>query len=83
MNTIRLRLWNHPVQEDFNSNSSVNPYTPYCNLTGVAAMAKRAVANGLGFLLDVHYSDTWADPGISALKSLSLKMHIANGVTAV
>jgi arabinogalactan endo-1,4-beta-galactosidase len=68
MNTIRLRLWNHPKQEDYNTNSSANPYTPYCNLSGVAAMAKRAVANGLGFLLDFHYSDTWADPGKFAVE---------------
>jgi arabinogalactan endo-1,4-beta-galactosidase len=26
-------------------------------------MAKRIKAAGLRFLLDFHYSDTWADPG--------------------
>jgi len=49
-NTIRLKLWHTPVNQ-FNS------------LPNVMATAKRAKEKGFRFLLDIHYSDTWADPG--------------------
>jgi arabinogalactan endo-1,4-beta-galactosidase len=49
-NWIRLRIFNHPsdLPNDL-------PYT--------IAMAKQAKQLGFKFLLDFHYSDTWADPG--------------------
>lgn len=47
---IRERLW-------------VNPPMPFNDLPHVLAMARRARAAGLKFLLDIHYSDFWADPG--------------------
>ncbi len=46
----RLRLW-------------VRPEEPYSNLASVAAMAVRLRDAGMPWLLDIHYSDTWADPG--------------------
>ena len=46
---IRLKLWHTPSE-------------PYNNLARVKVMAKRAKDLGLGFTLDFHYSDTWADP---------------------
>lgn len=49
VNSIRLRIWN-------------NPPGGYCNLERTLVMAKRIKAAGLGFLLDFHYSDKWADP---------------------
>lgn len=52
INTIRLRIWNDPISPN-----------DYCNLQGVLEMAKRVKELNLGFLLDFHYSDTWADPG--------------------
>ncbi len=48
-NSVRLKIWHTPEQ-------------PYNDLAGVAAMAKRADALGMHFLLDFHYSDWWADP---------------------
>jgi arabinogalactan endo-1,4-beta-galactosidase len=33
------------------------------NLDFVKSLARRAKASRAGFLLDIHYSDTWADPG--------------------
>lgn len=48
INTIRLRLW-------------IN--NEYCNLEKTLYMAKKIKDAGLNFLLDFHYSDTWADPG--------------------
>ncbi len=49
-NLVRLRLW-------------VNPLGGWCNLAQTIAMAQRARANNIRVLLDLHYSDTWADPG--------------------
>ena len=50
VNYVRLRLWN-------------NPTDGYINLTRTIQMAKRIKQKGMQWLLDFHYSDTWADPG--------------------
>ncbi|MGE5806300.1 MAG: glycosyl hydrolase 53 family protein [Ignavibacteria bacterium] len=50
-NYIRLRLWHSP--ED-----------GYCGLAKTIEMAERIKNKGLKFLLDLHYSDTWADPTV-------------------
>jgi arabinogalactan endo-1,4-beta-galactosidase len=47
---VRLRLW-------------VDPPMPYNDLPHVVSMAKRLKDAGLKFLLDIHYSDFWADAG--------------------
>lgn len=52
--TIRVRLW---VDPDPKPESAVSGLAP------VTALGKRIKAKGLKFLLDIHYSDTWADPG--------------------
>ena len=49
-NWIRLRLFHTPTR------------LPN-NLEYTIALAKEAKKNGFKFLLDYHYSDTWADPG--------------------
>ncbi len=49
-NWIRLRLFHTPT-------SLPN------GLDYTVALAKKAKENGFRFLLDYHYSDTWADPG--------------------
>jgi arabinogalactan endo-1,4-beta-galactosidase len=46
---IRLRLWHTPANG-------------YCGLASTIQMASRVKQLGLKFLLDIHYSDTWADP---------------------
>ncbi|MFZ1517925.1 MAG: glycosyl hydrolase 53 family protein [Ignavibacteriaceae bacterium] len=46
---IRLRLWHTPTDG-------------YCGLTKTIQMATRIKQSGSKFLLDIHYSDTWADP---------------------
>lgn len=48
-NAARLKLWHTPAE-------------PYNTLARVLAMAKRIDAAGMRFLLDIHYSDWWADP---------------------
>ncbi len=50
INAIRLRVW-------------VNPSGGWCNISDVVKKALRAKAAGMSIMIDVHYSDTWADPG--------------------
>ena len=53
INTVRLRLWHTP-----NSGHS--------NLPEVLAFARQLKVKGLRLWLDIHYSDTWTDPGQQA-----------------
>lgn len=55
-NWIRLRLFVDPAAENGYSKEG------YCGLEKTLALAKRVKAAGMNFLLDFHYSDTWADP---------------------
>jgi arabinogalactan endo-1,4-beta-galactosidase len=50
VNYVRLRLWNAPSDG-------------YCGLTKTLDFAKRIKEKGFRLLLDIHYSDSWADPG--------------------
>lgn len=52
INWIRLRLWHNPAA-----------HGGWCDLAQTVALAKRVKALGMQFLLDIHYSDWWADPG--------------------
>ena len=56
-NYIRLRIFYDPTTDSGYSKPG------YCGLEQTKAMAKRIKAAGMKFLLDFHYSDTWADPG--------------------
>lgn len=49
INTIRLRVW-------------VNPSHGYNDAAKVTEFAALVKSEGLGLLVDFHYSDTWADP---------------------
>lgn len=72
VNTVRQRVW-------------VNPSDGIYNLDYNLEIAKRAVDAGLGVYLDLHFSDTWADPANQAIPSgwptdlddLSCKSHTA------
>jgi arabinogalactan endo-1,4-beta-galactosidase len=58
VNSVRLRLWHNPYAEDG------SPYGAGTNdLDKTIHLARRAREAGMGFLLDIHYSDFWADPG--------------------
>lgn len=58
VNAVRLRLWNDPYTSDG------KPYGAGTNdLPTTIKLAKRALAKGMDFLLDFHYSDFWTDPG--------------------
>jgi len=54
LNCVRLRLWHSPPD----SSSS---------LEEVLSMSHRVKSEGLSWLLDFHFSDTWADPGQQTL----------------
>jgi len=56
-NYIRLRIFNNPAADSGYSKKG------YCDLENTKKMALRIKAAGMGFLLDFHYSDNWADPG--------------------
>lgn len=58
MNMVRLRLWNDPYSEDG------EPYGAGTNdLDTTIRMAARLKKAGIDWMLDLHYSDFWADPG--------------------
>lgn len=62
VNYVRLRLWNDPYTRDG------KPYGAGGNdLNVTLQLAKRALAQKMGFLLDFHYSDFWTDPGKQCL----------------
>ena len=50
VNAVRLKLWHTPILD-------------YNGLPRVLQMAQRIDTLGLDLMLDIHYSDTWADPG--------------------
>ena len=50
VNYVRLRLWHTPKDK-------------YCGLEKTILFAKKTKAKGFKLLLDIHYSDWWADPG--------------------
>ncbi|GAB2558022.1 glycoside hydrolase family 53 protein [Gracilibacillus alcaliphilus] len=57
VNTVRLRLWVNPFD------TQGNPYLGGTNdLPTTLKLAKRAKANGMALMLNLHYSDFWTDP---------------------
>ncbi len=56
VNMVRLRIWNDPSKDATASKQGNN------NLEVTTALAKRATDAGLQYMLDFHFSDTWADP---------------------
>lgn len=54
---LRVRLWVAP---------DAKPESAVSNLENVTLLGRRIKAAGFKFLLDLHYSDTWADPGHQA-----------------
>ncbi len=54
INTIRLRTWVNPSDHRTNG---------HCSLEETVAMAVRAQKWGMRVMINLHYSDSWADPG--------------------
>ncbi|MGW4466715.1 glycoside hydrolase family 53 protein [Micromonospora sp. NPDC004704] len=63
-NWVRLRVW-------------VNPPPGYSNLSSALRLADRARRAGLKVLLDLHYSDFWADPGHQDIPASWLGQNLA------
>lgn len=59
-NAIRLRVFVNPASPHGYAARSPEAY---CDLPHTLVMAKRAHDAGMRLLIDLHYSDTWADPG--------------------
>jgi len=57
-NYIRLRIFNDPAAD-----SGYSPEKGFCDLEHTMVMAQRIKNAKMKWLLDFHYSDTWADPG--------------------
>jgi arabinogalactan endo-1,4-beta-galactosidase len=58
LNCARLRLFTSSAQQ-----AQANPYNFTNNLDYTLPLAVRVRNAGLQFMLDFHYSDSWADPG--------------------
>jgi len=69
-NMVRLRLWHTPANQHSGS-------------AEVAAMAQRVREKGMKVWLDIHYSDTWADPGQQAKPAAWQSLDYAALQTAV
>src|ERR1700733_12523334 len=61
-NYVRLRTFVAPLASD-GYDTVRGSTTAYCDVAHTVTMGARAKAAGMGFLLDFHMSDTWADPG--------------------
>jgi arabinogalactan endo-1,4-beta-galactosidase len=57
INMIRLRLFTANEEQ-----AQKDPYKNGHTLNLILKLARRAKTHGLEFMLDFHYSDTWADP---------------------
>lgn len=57
INTIRVRVWNNPYDENGNGYGGGN-----CDIETAVEIGKRANKYGMNLMVDFHYSDFWADP---------------------
>ncbi|MCR5801406.1 MAG: glycosyl hydrolase 53 family protein [Lachnospiraceae bacterium] len=55
---IRVRVWNHPYDENGNGYGGGNN-----DIDTAVQIGKRASKYGMGLIVDFHLSDFWADPG--------------------
>lgn len=77
-NMIRLRLWNDPFAEDGSSYGAGGN-----DIETTLTLAKRAKQKGIGWMLDFHYSDFWADPGKQTVPKAWQGMTVAELTDAV
>jgi|GEM_PF-424155 len=65
-NFIRLRAFVEPGAQygyAYGTGGSCIKAETYCDTAHTVAFAKQVKDAGMGLLLDLHYSDNWADPG--------------------
>lgn len=63
MNAMRVRLFVDPKKQTTYNGKWTTDENVCQDLDWVKALGKRIKDKGLKFMLDFHYSDTWADPG--------------------
>jgi len=76
-NWVRLRVFVNPSDEGGYSKEG------FCDLGHTLEMARRIKAAGMRFLLNFHYSDTWADPGHQRKPETWVDLHGAELAKAV
>jgi arabinogalactan endo-1,4-beta-galactosidase len=93
-NYIRLRAFVDP-SADYGyaqgTGGNCRKAEAYCDTAHTVEFAQQIKAEGMGFLLDLHYSDTWADPGKQIIpesfrdaSSISeLAMHVSTYTTEI
>jgi arabinogalactan endo-1,4-beta-galactosidase len=74
LNWIRIRIFNNPNPSNYGASMDLNYVT---------ALGARVKAAGFKFLLDFHYSDTWADPGHQAKPAAWSSLSQSDLVTAI
>ena len=78
INTIRVRVWNHPFDDEGRGFGGGN-----CDIAAAVEIGKRAAATGQKLLVDFHYSDFWADPGKQMVPRAWAGMEIEEKTEAV
>ena len=78
INTIRVRIWNNPYDENGNGFGGGN-----CDIRTAVGIGKRAAAYGMKLIADFHYSDFWADPGKQMVPRAWAGMEIEEKTQAV
>ena len=78
-NWVRLRTFVNPAAQGGYSSAG------YCDIAHTATFGRRIKQAGLGFIVDFHYSDYWADPGkqikplawrsITTIQALATQVH--------
>jgi arabinogalactan endo-1,4-beta-galactosidase len=61
-NYARLRVFVDPLASDGYATTWLHSTTGYCDLAHTATMGTRIKAAGMGFIVNLHMSDNWAEP---------------------
>ncbi|MGN0384136.1 MAG: glycosyl hydrolase 53 family protein [Eubacterium sp.] len=82
VNWVRVRIWNDPYYTDDDGNK--HGYGGgNCDLDCALAIGKRATSAGLSVLLDFHYSDFWAHPGVQTVPKAWSSYSLTNKSSAI
>lgn len=78
VDAMRIRVWNDPKSADG---------TPYlagsCDIAVYVKLAKLAKSKGFRLMMDLHYSDFWADPGKQMIPKAWRDLDLAQMADAV
>ena len=78
-NAIRLKTFVDPkAQYGYAASGCGHEAEAYADKDHIVAYAQKIKAAGMAFLLDIHYSDNWADPGKQIIPNRWRKVNIAD-----